>query len=48
MIVIGHDTEDDWGKLSEDKNAKVTPYKTERQNLATILKGRVITNKRKP
>ncbi len=48
VIVIGHYTEDDWGKLSEDKNAKVTPYKTERQNLATILKGRVITNKRKP
>jgi hypothetical protein len=46
VIVIGHYTEDDWGKLSEDENAKVTPYKTERQNLGTILRGRVITNKR--
>ena len=46
VIVIGHYTEDDWGKLSEDENAKVTPYKTERHNLGTILRGRVITNKR--
>ena len=46
VIVIGHYTEDDWGKLSEDENAKVTPYKTERQHLGTILRGRVITNKR--
>jgi hypothetical protein len=46
VIVIGHYTEDDWGRLSEDENAKVRPYKTERQNLGTILRGRVITNKR--
>ena len=48
VIVIGHYTEDDWGKLSEDENAKVTPYNTERHSLGTILKGRVITNKRHP
>jgi hypothetical protein len=46
VIVIGHYTEDDWRKLSEDENAKVRPYKTERQNLGTILRGRVIANKR--
>jgi hypothetical protein len=46
VIVIGHYTEDDWGKLSEDENAEVKPYKTERHNLGTILRGRVITNKR--
>ena len=46
VIVIGHYTEDDWGKLSEDENAEVRPYKTERHDLGTILRGRVLTNKR--
>jgi hypothetical protein len=48
VIVIGHYTEDDWGKLSEDENAAVKPYKIERHDLATILRGRVIVNKRRP
>jgi len=45
IIVIGHYNEDDWGKLNEDENAKVRPYKTERHNLNTILRSRVIINK---
>jgi hypothetical protein len=40
VIVIGHYTEDDWGRLSEDPNAAVKPYKTERHDLRTILRGR--------
>lgn len=44
-VVIGHYREGDWDKLSVDENAKVTPYKTERQNLNTVLRGRVIHNK---
>lgn len=45
QIVIGHYREDDWDKLNENENAQVVPYKTERQNLNTILRGRVIYNK---
>ena len=45
VISIGHYREADWAKLGEDENAKVTPYKVERQNLNTVLRGRVITNK---
>jgi hypothetical protein len=45
IIVIGHYKEDDWGKLNENENARVTPYKTERHNLNTILRSRVIFNK---
>ena len=45
-IVIGHFKEDDWDKLNADENAKVSPYKTERLNLNTILRGRVIIKKR--
>lgn len=46
VIVIGHYTENDWGALNDDENAEVKPYKTERHNLSTILRGRVITNRR--
>lgn len=47
VIVIGHYTEDDWGTLSEDENAEVRPYRTERHDLGTILRrGRMVTNKR--
>jgi hypothetical protein len=45
VVVIGHYREDDWDKFNENENAKVTPYKTERQNLNTVLRGRVIYNK---
>lgn len=45
IIVIGHYKEDDWEKFLENNNAKVKPYKTERQNLNIILKRRVIFNK---
>lgn len=45
IIVIGHYKEDDWDKFLENPNAKVAPYKTERQNLNTILRRRVIFNK---
>jgi hypothetical protein len=45
QIVIGHYREDDWDKLNENENARVTPYKTERLNLNTILRGRVIYNR---
>jgi hypothetical protein len=45
IIVIGHYKEDDWEKFLENENAKVTPYKRERQNLNTILRRRVIFNK---
>ena len=44
-IVIGDYKEDDWEKFVEDNNAKVPPYKTERQNLNILLRRRVIINK---
>jgi hypothetical protein len=44
-IVIGFYKESDWDKLNENESAKVTPRKTERQNLNTVLKGRIISNK---
>lgn len=44
-IVIGHYKEDDWEKFIENENAKVRPYKTERQNLNIILRRRVMYNK---
>jgi hypothetical protein len=48
IIAIGHYKEEDWGELEQNQteNAKVKPYKRERQNLNAILKGRVIVNKR--
>lgn len=48
IITMGHYREDDWENLNNDEteNARVKPYKRERQNLNVILKGRVIFNKR--
>jgi hypothetical protein len=48
IITMGHYKEDDWEDLNSDQtgNAKVKPYKRERQNLNALLKGRVIFNKR--
>jgi len=45
-ITLGFYKEDDWDKLDSDANAKVTPYKTERHNLNSVLRQRVIVNKR--
>jgi hypothetical protein len=45
-IVIGYYKEDDWDTLNADRDAKVTPYKTERLNLNAILRRRVIVKKR--
>ena len=45
VIVIDFYKEEDWEKLSEDKNAKVLAYKHERYNLNAILKRQVIFNK---
>ena len=45
IIVIGHYKEDDWENFNDGANVKVKPYKTERQNLHTILRRRVIFNK---
>lgn len=44
-IVIGHYREDDWTKFLDNENARVRPYKIERQNLNNVLRGRVIYNK---
>lgn len=46
VIVIGHYTEQEWERYNEDRHARLTPYKTERQNLNTLLKRRVIVNRR--
>jgi hypothetical protein len=43
-IVLGFYREKDWGELESGK--KVRPYKTERQNLRTLLQRRVIVNKK--
>jgi hypothetical protein len=45
-ITIGHFKEDDWDKIDSDPNAKVSPYKIEKQNLGLLLKRRVIINQR--
>jgi hypothetical protein len=46
VIVLGRYREDDWDKLTSDETAKVTPYRKERYNLNTLLRRRVIHNKR--
>lgn len=46
-VVLGFYKEEDWEKLMEP-NARVRPHRTERHNLSTILKRRVIVNKRDP
>jgi hypothetical protein len=43
-IVLGFYREKDWGELESGK--KVRPYKTERQNLRTLLQRRLIVNKK--
>jgi len=43
-IVLGFYREGDWENL--DTNKKIRPYKTERQNLKSILQRRVIVNKK--
>ena len=43
-IVLGFYREGDWEKL--DAGKKVRPYKTERQNLKSLLQRRVIVNKK--
>jgi hypothetical protein len=45
IITIGHYKEDDWNTFIENENAKVKPYKIERQNLNLLLRRRVIFNK---
>ena len=44
-IVLGFYRESDWGDFVEGK--KVRPYKTERQNLNSLLRGRVIAKQGK-
>lgn len=46
VIVLGIYKEDDWDKLNSEPDAKVRPYKTERHNLNSLLRRRVIVNKR--
>ncbi|MEK6336150.1 MAG: hypothetical protein AABM67_14565 [Acidobacteriota bacterium] len=46
IIVLGRYKEDDWEKFVENENAKVRPYRTERYNLNTLLRRKVIVNKR--
>ena len=45
-IVLGLYKESDWEKLNSGEEAKVRPYKRETHNLNSILKRRVIFNKR--
>lgn len=45
-IVIGFYKEDDWEKLDSGQGRKVRPYKSERQNINSLLLRRVIVNKR--
>jgi hypothetical protein len=45
-IVLGLYKEDDWDKLNDDQGAKVRPYKRETYDLKSLLKRRVIVNKR--
>jgi hypothetical protein len=47
IVVLAFYKEEDWEKLMEP-NARVRPHRTERHNLSTILKRRVIVNKREP
>ena len=45
-IVLGLYKEDDWEKLNSGEEGKVRPYKRETYNLNSLLKRRVIFNKR--
>ena len=46
IIVLGRYKEDDWDKFMQNENAKVRPYRTERYNLNSLLRRKVIVNKR--
>ncbi|HZI17148.1 MAG TPA: hypothetical protein VEY09_01005 [Pyrinomonadaceae bacterium] len=45
-VVLGHYREADWEKFHQNENANVRPYRTERVNLGTVLRRRVITRPR--
>ncbi|PWT94910.1 MAG: hypothetical protein C5B55_01980 [Blastocatellia bacterium] len=45
-MTLGFYKEQDWDQLNDNGGNKVKPYKTEQHNLNSILKGRVIFNKR--
>lgn len=45
-IVLGRYTEGDWDKLNSGEGGKVRPYKRERYDLKSLLRRRVIVNKR--
>jgi hypothetical protein len=45
-IVLGRYREDDWDKIIHGEGAKVRPYKRERYDLKSLLRRRVIVNKR--
>ena len=47
-IVLGRYRENDWEQLNSGGDAKVRPYKRERYDLKSLLKRRVIVNKRYP
>lgn len=44
MITVGFWREDEWEGLAEDSTPRTKPHRTERHNLNTILKRRVIYN----
>lgn len=46
IILIGRYKEDDWDKFTQNENAKVRPYRTERYDLNALLRRKVIFNKR--
>lgn len=44
-VVLGHYAESDWEKFHTNSGAKVTPRKTERINLGSVLSRRAIVNR---
>jgi hypothetical protein len=44
-VVLGHYREDDWERLNAGGNARVRPHRTERLNLNSVLRRRVIVNR---
>lgn len=47
-IVLGRYRENDWEELNSGQDGKVRPYKRERYDLKSLLKRRVMVNKRSP
>lgn len=45
-ILLGRYREDDWHKINNDEGGKVRPYKRERYDLKSLLRRRVMVNKR--